>query len=335
MSGRLALILIACASRLFSGQSSAPIQVDVDLVAVACSTTDRTGAPARNLRREDFVLWDNGAPQTIKYFWQETDLPLTIGLIVDVSGSQAGLIGKHRQTVAEFLAQMITPRDRAFLVTVARDVKLVTDLTNSLGELRAGVERIEGRQKHGEQLGDPCRGRKQPRRSGRRGRWMRGCGGTALWNGVYSAARLKMRPLTGRKALIVLSDGLDTGSTHSLMDAIEAAQGAETMVYTIRYISTLPLLLFPPMILQAVLSHGLERLSQETGGRAFGAPKGSPADVFAQIETELRNVYVLGFTLPQEARDGRFHKLEVKLPRPDLVVRARTGYYARLQPQRQ
>jgi VWFA-related protein len=306
-------------------QSAPDIRVDVNLVTVAASVSDRNGAPVQNLRREDFVLLDNGEPRDIKYLWQEMDLPLTVGLIADVSGSQTGLIGKHRQTVTQFLRQVIGPRDRAFIVTVAREVKLVTDLTNSIDELSQGIGSISGGGSYGTQLGEPCRGPNAPKPRRHASRAL-GCGGTALWNGVYAAARLKMKGVAGRKALIVLSDGLDTGSFHSLTDAIEAAQGADTLVYTIRDVSLAMSILFPPMGIAASVSHSLQRLSTETGGHAFPAPKGSPATLFAQIEDELRSLYVLGFTPPESASGGVARKLQVKMAQPGFTVRARTVY---------
>lgn len=303
------------------GQTPADIHVDVNLVTVACSVSDRDGTPAKNLKREDFTLLDNGKPREIQYFWQETDLPLTIGLIADVSGSQIGVIHKHRQNIDHFLAQVIGPKDRAFIVTVAKEVKLLRDLTGSIEDLRSGVDDIEAGGNRGTQLGEPCRGPDAPRRR----RIVPGCGGTALWNGVYAAARLKMKPLTGRKALIVLTDGMDTGSFHSLTDAIEAAESADTLVYTIHVLS--PVAVMGLTAIGAALGNNhLNRLSTETGGQPFPMPK-DPSAIFSQIENELRNLYVLGFTPPIEDRDGKFHKLEVKAG-TRLAVRARKGYTA-------
>jgi Ca-activated chloride channel family protein len=147
-------------------------------------------------------------------------------------------------------------------------------------------------------------------------RFISGCGGAALWNSIFYAARLKMKPLAGRRALIVLSDGLDTGSTHSLTDAIEAAQGADTLVYTIVYHSEL----------SGASTDRLERLALEAGGRSFPAPKGSPARIFARIEEDLRNLCVLAFT-PPATRDGKFRPLAVKTTRRGVTIRARAGYY--------
>jgi Ca-activated chloride channel homolog len=210
-----------------------------------------------------------------------------------------------------FLSQVMGPEDRAFLVTVASDSKLVTDLTGSIAELRRGVERI-GRDGSGQQFGEPCLG---------------GCGGTALWNGVYAAARQKMRWVQARrKALIVLSDGLDTGSPHSLADAIDSAQEAETVVYAIKYVDSR----VPSGVSRASerRNRGLERLTDNTGGYTFPDPQDRLAEVFAKIEGHLRSLYLLGFTPPEDARNGRFHKLDVKVTRRDLTVRARDGYYA-------
>jgi len=292
-------------------QAPADIRIDVNEVTVSVSVSDRNGAPAKNLRREDFTLFDDGEPRQIGSFWQESDLPLTIGLVADVSGSQMGVIGKHRETIDRFLAQVLRPQDRAFLVTIGnRDVKLVTDLTHSLDELRAGLEGVGRGQTLGVELGDSCKSR----RFGR-------CG-TPLWDGIYAVARLKMKPLAGRKAVILLSDGMDVGSARSVTDAIEAAQSADTLVYSIRTLGTLAKY-SPAARLRAELTKSMQRLSNETGGKQFSSSSDS---VFAEIENDLRNLYVLGFTPPEEARDGKFHKLEVKVSNPELRVRARKGY---------
>ena len=128
-----------------------------------------------------------------------------------------------------------------------------------------------------------------------------------------------MKSVDGRKAMIMVSDGWDTGSIHSLTDAIEAAQGADTLIYTIRY---------PALsgLLAAKGRSGLRRLSGETGGRAYAAPQEGAAGIFAKIEEELRNLYVLGFAVPETARDGKVHMLEVKSKRKGLTLRARKSY---------
>ncbi len=299
-------------------QQTADIRVDVDLVTVSCSVTDRGGVPVKGLKREDFDLRDNGQPREIGNFWQESDLPLTIAFVADVSGSQAGFIKNHREAVAKFFQQVMSPADRAMVVEVAKQARLLSDLTASSDALSAAVQRIGTREgKQSPLLGPPCRNRGFPH----------SCGGTALWHGVYYAAR-QLKPVAGRKAIIILSDGMDTGSDISLTNLIEMAQSAGVVVYSIKYAN--PMRFVSPMatIAQAV-SHGMERLSRETGGLTFANPGRKISEVFSQIESELRNLYVLGFTPPNDARDGAFHKLDVMTIRPDLVVRSRTGYWAR------
>lgn len=311
---RLLLLMsvsLACLADEPTEVPSAAIHVDVSEVTVSVSVTDRDGAPVSDLGRADFLLLDNKDPQPIQSFRRDTDLPLIIGLIADVSGSQLGVIGKHRETLRQFLTQVMDPEDRAFLVTIGNtDIKVVTDLTNSADALIEGLDGVEHKQNLGEPIGEPC---------GPRGHsfGLFGNCGTPLWDGIVAVAQLKMKPLVGRKALIVVSDGEDQGSTHTVTDAIEAAQSADTLVYTLHYLSS-------PRA-KAPLNDAMQKLSDETGGRAYPDP-GDPADVFAEIEQALRNLYVLGFVPPEDARDGKFHQLKITVPGRDVRVRARQGY---------
>ena len=134
---------------LLASQEQPDVRVDVDLVTVACSVSDHGGAPVKNLKPEDFNLSDNGQPREIRNFWQESDLPLTVALVADVSGSQAGFVKSHRDAIAQFLKQVIGPRDRAMIVEVGQQSWLISDLTGSLEDLNAAVEKIgtrEGKQ---------------------------------------------------------------------------------------------------------------------------------------------------------------------------------------------
>src|SRR5215469_1859209 len=161
----------------------ADIRVDVGAVNVACEVTDRHGAPVKSLSPADFELRDNGRVQTIDHLWQEDDLPLTIGLIVDVSGSQSAFIQSHRDAVTQFLKQVMRPQDRAFIATVGPEAKLLADVTSSPEELRRRIELIDVLHTPGAQFGESCESVLP----------LAGCGGTALWNGVYAAARQKMK----------------------------------------------------------------------------------------------------------------------------------------------
>lgn len=297
-------------------QQPADIRVDVDLVTVACSVADRGGAPAKDLKRGDFILTDKGQPREIRDFWQESDLPLTVALVADVSGSQQGFIRSHREAIAQFLKQVIGPRDRAMVVEIAQQARLDSPLTGSLDDLSAAVEKIGHAGRDSPLIGPPCRN------TGIR----HTCGGTALWHGLYYTAKM-LKPVAGRKAIVVLSDGMDTGSDVTMSNLIEMVQSAETVVYSIKYASPLRFISISATIMQAA-ARGLEKLSRETGGLTFQNPGHKTAEVFSEIEADLRNLYVLGFTPPEDARDGKFHKLDVKTDRKDLMVRFRSGYWA-------
>ncbi len=310
-------MLVTVFGALGQAQVKPDIQVNVDLVTVACAVDTRDGTPARDLTAKDFRVLDNGQPRDIQNVWQEADLPLTVALVVDVSGSQAGYIRSHREAIAQFLRQVIGPRDRVMAVEVAQKSWLIAGLGSSDVALGVAVEKIgEPAGKQSPILGPPCRNKDLPH----------SCGGTALWHGLYYAAR-ELKPVEGRKAIIVLSDGMDTGSDVRLSDVVQMAQSAGTVVYSIKYASPMRFLSISGAIAQAV-SRGLERLSRETGGLIFGNPGNKISEVFAKIEADLRNLYVLGFTPPAETRDGQFHRLEVTTPRADLRVRARAGYWA-------
>jgi VWFA-related protein len=306
---------------LLAAQQKPDIRVDVDLVTVACSVTDHSGAPVKNLKLEDFKVSDNGQPREIRNLWQESDLPLTVALVADVSGSQAGYLKDHKEAVAQFLKQVIGPRDRAMIVQVARQAWMLADLTGSAADLDAAMEKIgEPATKRSHMLGPPCRNARVPHP----------CGGTALWHGLYYTA-MALKPVTGRKAIVILSDGLDTGSDISLSDLIDTVQSAEAMVYSVKYSSPASFVSISTIVAEAV-SRGLERLDHETGGATFPNPGKKTSEVFARIESDLRGMYVLGFAAPQNARDGKFHKLEVKVSRNDVVVRSRAGYLASQRP---
>ncbi len=294
-------------------------RVDVDLVRVPCVVTDKRGATVTDLRREDFIIREDGIPREVKYLWREADLPLTIGLVADVSGSQYRLIQQHRQIVLQFLSQILSPNDRAFLVSVEKQQRLVTDLTNSSESLSAGVEDL-GRLDAGI-LGDPCKG---VRRRFLLTTILMPCGGTTLWNGVFFAARLKLRPQSGRKAMLLLTDGWDTGSEHSLVDAIEASQGADAMVYSIRYDD--PALRSVAARQLAKGKRDLDRITRETGGLAFEGQPNNARQIFDSIETALRSQYVLAYTPNASKHRKGHHRTEVTLMRPGLTVRARAGY---------
>lgn len=305
------------------GQDIPTISVDVRLVRVAATVTRPNGQLVTGLTQSDFRLRDRGVPQAITYFWRENDLPLTVGLILDVSGSQMRNLAKHRATLRQFLTQVLRPGDRAFLVTVATHVRLLRDFTDQPTLLADDLDyRLRDR---GRPLGPDC----IPQGLMAGGRPRRTCGGSIIWNAVHASA-LKLRDTPGRKALLLLTDGVDSGSDHRLDDAIQAAQEAETAVYAIGVKGEQSTLSFggPLRVSRTGLNkEHLQYLSADTGGAAF-LDKRSPEKIFAQIQDELRSLYLFGFSPQGVACDGEFHSLDLTAG-PERRVRARKGYYCR------
>src|ERR1700722_12355662 len=172
--------ILTLATAFLAAQEKPDIQIDVDLVTVACAGDTPDGTPAQNLKAADFRLLDNGQPREISNFWRESDLPLTVALVADISGSQAGYIRSHREAIQEFLAQALGPRDRAMLVEVAGKSWLLSELASPGAGLNDAVAKIgTPAGKESAVLGPPCRNQTIPH----------GCGGTALWHGLYYTAR--------------------------------------------------------------------------------------------------------------------------------------------------
>ncbi len=290
-------------------------------MTVPVTVTDRRGVALQDLKLADFRLFDNGVRTEIQHLWLDSDLPLTVGIIVDVSYSEHGTIPRERQAVAEFLNHIMRPEDHAFLVTTATRNSLVTDLTGSIGELRKGTERIQPEGLNGPEgqpLGEPCPTKADGNKEVSR------CGGSAIWDAVYASARLKLRSLPGTKALIIISDGQDTGSMHNLKRTLEEVQTSNTIVYAIKVGDV-----------RALLTRGLAKLASETGGEEFRPHGDNFGEIFRRIENDLRTRYVLGFRPdPATAREG-FHQLRVETARSGVQVRARRSYYRAVAEQNQ
>jgi VWFA-related protein len=262
-----------------------------------------------NLKKEDFEVKEDGTPQKIKFFSSETNLPLTMGIMIDTSGSMEAVLPDEQELGSQFVRQTMTPKDLAFLINFDVNVELAQDMTSNpaaiakeLNKTRINVGGAGG--------GIPGIGQ-GPIPNGR----MRG---TALFDAVYLASTDKLANEVGRKALIILTDGEDTGSKETLRDAIEAAQRADAMCYVI--------LVYDPR--QGSNSRDMEKLAQETGGRVIevGSNSGKMRAAFAQVSEELRSQYSIGYTPPNNAHDGKFHRVEIKTPAGK--VQARSGYYA-------
>ena len=272
------------------------IKKRVDEVNVLFIATDRHGKFVRNLSQNDFSIFDDHKPvQSILNFRRETDLPIELGLLMDMSGSVQGRFGFEKDAATGFLQHIVRPGyDRAFVVGFNKESRITQDFTDQVALLAAGVQRL----KNG--------------------------GGTALYDAIYKACKEKLlreqsdHPV--RKAIVILSDGEDNQSEHTAAQAIEMAQRAEVIIYAISTDDS-------GLILRG--DKVLEDLASATGGRAFFPYK--MKDItrsFAAIEDELRSQYAVSYKPSDFDADGRYHSIEITALKKDLQVRARRGYFA-------
>jgi VWFA-related protein len=307
-----ALLAITLAS---SQTQDSTIKVDVDVVNILCNVRNKAGGLVGNLEKSEFTLTENGKQEDIKYFTRETDLPLTIGLLVDVSKSQERLIDIERNAAYRFFSDVLRSKDLAFLISFGADAELLQDYTSSRQLLQKALNQLR--------LNAPAEGlHPGPVPTVHQAR------GTILWDTVYLAAADQLRGQVGRKAIVVITDGGDQGSRYKLEEAIKAAQVADAIVYSIYYADSMAYGGFG-----SPGDHDLRRLSEETGGRVLHVDrKHSLEDVFRQIQEEMRSQYSLGYTPSNPAKDGTFRRIEIKLKDKDLKVQARKGYYSVARP---
>jgi VWFA-related protein len=347
-----------------SDQSSAAaagtIAVDARLVNLPVVVRDKKGALIQNLTKDDFTLQVDGKPQTIRYFDKDTNLPLTLGLLVDISQSQRSVLDEERTASSTFLDQMLTnPKDQAFIIQFARQTELLQDLTTSRPLLQKALKEID----------TPSPGADDDSDSRSHSR-----GGTVLYDALFLASDELMGKQMGRKALIILSDGVDRNSRENLVRSIEAAQRADTIIYAIYFKGEeshpqnnnqqrgrggypgggypgggYPGGGYPggrggypggggngggnggnyPSQSHVDGKKILERMTQETGGRFFEVKKNQDvAQIYNQIAEELRAQYRLGYTPTQDAASNGYHQVAVDIHQKGLVVQTRDGYYA-------
>lgn len=297
----------------------AAIKVDVDVVSVLCSVRDKKGALIANLAKEDFEVYEDGKLQTIKYFARETDLPLTIGMLIDVSVSQARLIQEEKVAGEQFFRQVLRKNDMAFLISFGGDSELLQDYTNSAALLRKGLDQLRVVGATGvNPLGMPG-----PVPTASR------AAGTVMFDAVYLAATEKLTGETGRKAMVLITDGVDTGSRVRREEAIASAHKADAIIYSVYYVDHAA---YGGGFYGGVSDGDLRRMSEDTGGRVLRVDrKHRLTDIFEEINQELRTQYSVGFTPDNADKKGEFRKLEVKMKNKDLRVQARKGYFATRQ----
>jgi VWFA-related protein len=301
----LSYLCLAClAGGLALAVASAQIRVQVNVVNLFATVRDKHKAVVTGLKQDDFQVYEDGQPQEISYFSAESTLPITVGLLIDTSGSEYYMLSAEKDAGSRFLARVLRKGDLAMVMTFDTDIDLLADFTDDRGVLNRAINRA--------QINVPVGGIivQGPLPTS-------GSGGTNFYDAVYLAAHDKLSEEAGRKAIIVLTDAEDTGSKLRLEDAIEAAQRTDTVVHI--------LLVAQDGGDQAVA----RRLTDETGGRTIVVRSEKNLEAaFDQISEELRTQYTIGYSPTNKSRNGSYRKIKVETKDKDYSVLTRRGYYA-------
>jgi Ca-activated chloride channel family protein len=293
----IAMLVVLCAA----GASTARAQenqpptfhVKVHLVNVFVNVTDAVGAPIGGLKQDDFTLTEDGVPQKISYFDRQTDMPLNLVLAIDTSGSVRKDLDDETRAARDFMRAFLRPSDRLDLIDFNSSVREVVPFTADLRHLEWGLNNLDF---------GPA---------------------TAVYDAIYLSAQ-NLAPRSGRKVLVLISDGGNTVSNVSFQQALDQAVRSEVMVYSLIDI---------PIPNDAGRDtggeHALVTLSQETGGKFFYAQYGDVGAAFSKISEDLRTQYLIGYYPVQRRSQTDFRRIQVSLhSKPSLTLRYRPGYYA-------
>lgn len=302
----LAISLLMLLAPSGTAQEQPTFTTEIKVVNVLASVRTKQGEFIRDLDKDDFSVLENGRPQTIRYFSKQTDLPLTLGLMIDTSMSQRRVMEEERAACYHFLDQVLREKkDQVFVMQFDLSPMLRQQLTSSLRVLHSALEAVD-----------------TPSINDLRAQTG---GGTVLYDAVAKAAKEIMKNQTGRKALIIMSDGVDTGSEATITEAIETAQRTDTLIYSILFSDEGYYGGFGGPDGRSVLA----RMARETGGGFFEVTKKySLDDIFTRLEEELRSQYNIGFVSDQPVSVSEFRKLQVTARRKGLTVQARGRYWA-------
>src|SRR5246127_3752851 len=316
------LAFTAVAPFLLAQQSSQPAQsqqpadqnpsetlkVNVNVVQLFFNVKDKHGALIPNLTKEDFEISEDGKPQTIKYFAAESNLPLTLGIMIDASGSQRNVIDMEKEGGGPFLKQILTDKDEAYVMSFDITVDLLQDFTRDTRRLQAALNKAKVNVDYTSggipgMGGGPVPTQNAP--------------GTLLYDAVYLSAHDMLAKEVGRKAMILLTDGQDEGSRLKIQDAIEAAQKADAIVYV--------LLCADRGFYGGIGYSGegdMRKLTEQTGGRVInvGNKFDKLREAFDQIAAELRSQYNIGYTPTNNTLDGTYRKLQIKAKQQNYKI---------------
>lgn len=309
LAGALGALVFLGNASLRAGQNSGTaqqqggIRVQVNLVNLFATVRDKkTKQIVSALQQDDFKIAEDGVDQKISFFSRESTLPITLGLLIDTSGSETNTLGAEQEAAVRFLSRVMRKGDLAMVVSFDTDSDLLADLTDDQSRLDRAINRAR--------INAPSA----------QGPLAQTIPGTVFYDAVYAACHDRLAEEAGRKALVILTDAQDEGSTLKLQDAIEAAQRTDTVVHIL-------------LIADRQFGGGNEsvarKLTDETGGRTIVVRNEKNLEqAFDQISEELRSQYTLGYYSTNTAHDGSYRKIRVDTARKDLDVLARRGYYA-------
>src|SRR6202034_752891 len=302
-------------------QPVATLKVNVNLVSLYFTVHDKHGALIPHLTKDDFNILEDKAPQKIKNFAAENDQPLSLGIPLDTSGSQQNVLPMEQQACAAFLNRVLRSKDEASLISFDVNVDLLSDYTSTAHALAHAMDKAEINVGTGGG-GIPGAGQGPMPSSGTPR-------GTLLYDAVYLATHDKLQQETGRKAIIILTDGEDQGSMEKLQGAVEAAQKANTIVYVL-------LIADRGFYGRGVYTMGytgdqaMRKLAEDTGGRVIDVGNNGKKleEGFAQIDGDLRTQYVASYTPTNAKLDGSYRKIDIECKGDGLKALSRKGYYA-------
>jgi VWFA-related protein len=293
------------------------LKVNVNVVQLFFNVKDKKGTLIPNLTKTDFDIAEDGKPQTVKYFAAESNLPLTLGILIDSSGSQQRVLDMEKEVGGAFLKQILRSNDEAFVIGFDVDVDLLQDFTSDVHRLQAALNKAKINIGGGN-LGPPGIGGGPIPTSNPRG--------TLLYDAVYLSSHDMLSKEVGRKAMILLTDGEDQGSRLKVKDAIESAQKSDSIVYVLLCADRG----FYGSAGMGYYGEGeMKKLTEQTGGRLINVGNNFQKlkDAFDQIANELRSQYNIGYTPDNTKLDGSYRKIEIK-NKQGYKIQARAGYYA-------
>ena len=300
-------------------KSDATIRANVNLVGVFFNVKDKHGALIPNQTKDDFELFEDGKAQSIKYFTAESNLPLTLGILIDTSGSQVRVLDMEKEVGGAFLRQILSDKDLAYVMDFDVQAELIQDYTRDVHRLQAALNKVKINSGFSSGAsGIPGLGQGPVP--------VQNAPGTVLYDAVYLSSHDMLSKEVGRKAMILLTDGEDEGSKLKINDAIEAAQKSDAIIYV---------LLCADRGFYGGFGMGysgeseMRKLTEATGGRVInvGNKFDKLKEAFDQISSELRSQYNIGYTSTNTAFDGGYRKLLIK-NKQGYKIQARAGYYA-------